>query len=830
MIDLRERLVGSAIPFLACLNQCSQDDAWTNPERWQTFDEDKTRKAPELAKHWSQSIDEAAPELERLNHSGAGVFVTVNQTDGQGRKKANIQLLRGWHADLDTKDARETFDLPRLPLAPSMVVKTPGGWHLYWLAIAPMPCADEARRGEHELELKAIQHGLALFGADKAACTVERVLRVPGFMHRKAEPQPVELLTADGPRYTRDEIRAAFPPIPPKKSKPEGDVIRFTPSLDRAEVLERAGRYLDYIPGSIAGEGENAEGGTKTFNDALKLIDGFDLSEDEALSLLLDRYNPRCKPPWSLEELRKKVKDAAPKCQDRGHLLRTAASSPGSQTSPTNAEPEQILDAVARFAAMPRMEYEQIRVIEAKRLGVRATALDKAVAGSQKDHQVDAGKAAMFPEVEPWGDPVDIATLLDDIRATVNRFIICDTSTSIAVALWVAFTWCIDYLQVAPLAVITAPEKRCGKSQLLDVIGRLSFRPLVASNISPAAVYRVIEAHSPTLLIDEADSFLKENEELRGVINSGHTRQSAFVIRTVGDDHEPRQFSTWGAKAISGIGHLAGTLMDRAIVLTLRRKLPAEKCQRLRHADPKAFSQLASKLARFAEDAGPSIGQARPNLPEELNDRAQDNWEPLLAIADLADGEWPNLARAAALHISGAEHDPVSTSTELLSDIKEIFDAKNVDRIPTADLLSALTSDDTKPWASYAFGKELSPRQLSKRLGEFEISSKDFKINGVTRKGYQKSQFDDVFSRYLAPVTPPKDPQPATYEHSCGSSGCGTVAVADSGATNPGSVADQSATRNQSATPKPAPLLEVAAVADSGGGSGRECLFEGEIT
>jgi len=427
-------------------------------------------------------------------------------------------------------------------------------------------------------------------------------------------------------------------------------------------------------------------------------------------------------------------------------------------------EPESVFDAVKRFAKMQRLEYEQIRTSEAKRLGIRASELDKAVDTERQAGRETAGKAAMFPTVEPWPDPVDAAELLTEIRSTIQRFIVCSKDTAIATALWIAFTWFVDHLQVAPLLVVTAPEKRCGKSQLLDVTGRMSRRPLVASNISPAAVYRVIEAHSPTLLIDEADSFLKENEELRGVINSGHTRQSAYVIRTVGDDHVPTQFSTWGAKAISGIGHLSGTLMDRAIVATLRRKLPSESCQRLRHASPEVFKRLASKLARFAEDHSYTIGDARPSLPEELNDRAQDNWEPLLAIADHAGGEWPKMARAAALNLSGVEHDPVSTSTELLADIQAIFAAKKEDRIWSVDLIAALVADDSKAWASYEYGKPISARQLAERLGEFGITSKDIKKEQgdkvFVRKGYDKDAFKDVFDRYLSAT--PKMPLPAT--------------------------------------------------------------------
>ncbi len=426
--------------------------------------------------------------------------------------------------------------------------------------------------------------------------------------------------------------------------------------------------------------------------------------------------------------------------------------------SPTgaNGDPETIFVAVARLASLRPLEYEQIRDREAESLGVRVSALDKEVGIARKARQEEGGKAVMFPTVKAWNEVVDTDQLLTEIHATIKRFIICERETAITATLWIAFTWIVDAVEVAPLAVITAPEKRCGKTQLLTLIGRISRRPLLAANISPAATFRVIEAHSPTLLIDEADSFFKDNEELRGVINSGHTRQSAYVIRTVGDDHTPQQFSTWGAKAISGIGHLAETLMDRAVILELRRKLPNESVQRLRHAKKSLFDQLASKLARFADDSAQAIGEARPDLPDALNDRAQDNWEPLLAIADYAGGTWPTDARNAALKLSGKEQEAVSLSAELLCDIEEVFQRKSLDRITTAELIESLISDDEKPWATYSRGKPMSPRQLAKRLHEYGIQSQSIRVGQGTAKGFMLNRFDDAFSRYLTPkATPP---------------------------------------------------------------------------
>ncbi|MGZ5050456.1 MAG: DUF3631 domain-containing protein [Methylobacter sp.] len=401
---------------------------------------------------------------------------------------------------------------------------------------------------------------------------------------------------------------------------------------------------------------------------------------------------------------------------------------------------------IKRLAALSPMDYDRVRDTEAKVLGVRAATLDKLVNAERKGND---SSGVDIESVEPWSEPIDPAQLLNDLVACTKRFIVCEHETAQAVALWAAMTWFIDVVQVAPLAVITAPEKRCGKSQLLFLLGRLVNKPLSASNISPAALFRVIDSWQPTLLLDEADAFMKDNEELRGLINCGHTRESAYIVRVVGDNHIPTKFNAWGAKAISGIGHLADTLMDRAVVLELRRKLPHESVDRLRHAEPSLFEDLAAKLARFSSDYRDAVRKARPHLPERLNDRAQDNWEPLLAIADVAGGDWPHQARQAALKLSGSESDSMSVGVELLSDIQEVFDTNKIDRIFTADLITALCDDDEKPWATYNRGKAISPRQVSSRLKGYGIESVNVRIGHEVKKGFLKDQFKESFNRYL---------------------------------------------------------------------------------
>lgn len=404
---------------------------------------------------------------------------------------------------------------------------------------------------------------------------------------------------------------------------------------------------------------------------------------------------------------------------------------------------------IARLAALDPIAYDQAREDAAKRLKCRVATLDAEVARRRND---SAAKKAVeiCADTEPCSGPVVVGELLDDVRKTIRRFIVCEPETATAAALWVAFTWIADHASVSPLAIVTAPEKGCGKTQLLELIGRLSRRPLFASNITPAATFRVIEAKSPTLLIDEADAFFRENEELRGIINSGHTRTTAYVVRTVGDNFEVRQFSTWSAKCIAGIGRLPETVMSRAIVLSLRRKLKSEAVERLRNAEPEFFEALAAKLARFGVDHGPSIGLARPHLPDALGDRQQDNWEPLLGIADLAGGRWPKEARRAALALSGTEREAVSTSEELLADIRSVFDASDLTKISMAELLRRLVEDEAAPWGAWNKGRAMTGRQLGARLKDFGIQAVTISLGSFDKpKGFRREQFEDAWRRYL---------------------------------------------------------------------------------
>ena len=411
-------------------------------------------------------------------------------------------------------------------------------------------------------------------------------------------------------------------------------------------------------------------------------------------------------------------------------------------------------DLIAGLALLSPMDYDRARKEQAKALGIQVKTLDALVKTARSEVSSNEDRLP-FPDVEPHEGPIDPAQVLDEIVTIIRRFIVIDVEQAIALALWITFTWFIDDVDVAPILILTAPERACGKSQTLDLSSLMSCKPLSASNSTTAGLFRACELWGPTIFIDEADTFIRGNDELKGLINAGHTRTSAFVLRVVGDNHEPKMFRVWGAKAFAGISlekHLPDATMSRGIIIHLRRKLAHESVSRIRHAEKDLFTTIASKLARFSEDYSQQVRSARTVLPDALSDRDQDNWEPLLSIAYCAGEEWFKRAIAAALKLSNSGEKSVSIANQLLMDIQQIFASKKVERISTADLIAALIDDQELPWATYNRGKPLSASQLAKQLRPYNISSKTVRFgHSNTLKGYDLSQFTDAFARYLAP-------------------------------------------------------------------------------
>lgn len=409
-------------------------------------------------------------------------------------------------------------------------------------------------------------------------------------------------------------------------------------------------------------------------------------------------------------------------------------------------------DILTAISQLPAEEQARVRLAVKQSGTVQMAMYDRAVIAIDRK---PTNSDLLFEETIPWTGPVNGEQLLDDIEHTLSRFVIAEKETLRAAALWSVFSYLLDAVTVAPIAHISAPEKRCGKSVLLSCLGKLAYRPLQCSGVSAAALFRAIDLWQPALLIDEVDSFLSDSEDLRGILNAGHTQDSAHIIRCVGDEHEPRKFSVWCARALCGIGKIAGTLEDRSIPLVLRRKLSGEYTENLRHSNPELWHSLRRKITRWTDDNRELIRYCRPELIQGLNDRANDCWEPLLQIADTVGGKWPVLARKAAIKLHGIQGESPSIGAELLQDIQQIFDELGSDRIFSAVLLEKLLSDDESPWATWNRGRPMTARQLAAKLSEFGIKSGAIRHGLDVKKGYYQKQFTDVFSRYLTlSVTP----------------------------------------------------------------------------
>ena len=380
----------------------------------------------------------------------------------------------------------------------------------------------------------------------------------------------------------------------------------------------------------------------------------------------------------------------------------------------------------------------------------------------EKTEKTAQGRDVQLEDPEPWAEPVNGVLLLDAIANTFMRYLALPAHASTAMALWVLHVYAFAAWFTSPFLAITSPVKRCGKTVLLIVLGSLAPRRLFASNVTPAVLFRTIEKYTPTLLIDEADTFVRDNDELRGVLNSGHTKTTAVTIRAVGDDHEPRVFSTWCAKAIALIGKLPGTLDDRSIEIRMRRRTAAESVARLRQDRIDAeCADLRRHAARWAADHLDALRNADPEVPSSLHDRAADCWRALVAIADVAGGTWPVRAREAAIALSGAPAED-DASTLLLTDIRAIFTAEDEPEVlASSTLVERLLDLDDRPWKEWSKGRPLSAAKVARMLAGYQIfPAGTIRIGAKTAKGYRRDAFVEAWQRYLGDVKPSQRNKP----------------------------------------------------------------------
>jgi Protein of unknown function (DUF3631). len=366
---------------------------------------------------------------------------------------------------------------------------------------------------------------------------------------------------------------------------------------------------------------------------------------------------------------------------------------------------------------------------------------------------------------QPQPEPIDGAAILDQLHATITRYVVLPSPEAIdAVVLWIAATHAQTAWAHAPRLVIRAPEKRCGKSRLLDVVEGTCHNPLITVNASPAAVYRSIGSdYPPTLLIDEADTIFggeaaKANEDLRGLLNAGHQRGRP-AIRYDPNSRVVEKIPTFAMAALAGIGAMPDTIEDRAVVIRMRRRAAGETVNpyRIRRDGP-ILRDIGQQLTRWLGAHLAELERAEPVMPVE--DRAADTWEPLVAVADLADRDWPDRARHAVTVLTEEATDTghVSTRVRLLTDIRAAFTTLgDPPAVTTAELLKVLNDDPEAPWATFG-PAGITGKRLGDLLRDFGITSETIRFQVGQAKGYRRDAFTDAWQRYCPPTRHPSVP------------------------------------------------------------------------
>ncbi len=291
--------------------------------------------------------------------------------------------------------------------------------------------------------------------------------------------------------------------------------------------------------------------------------------------------------------------------------------------------------------------------------------------------------------------------LLDELHQTLTKYVVLPSPEATdAVVLWITATHGLPAFEHATRLAIHSPVKRCGKSRLLEVITMTAHGTIPTTNVSVPALFRMIEAaeQPPTLILDEVDRLLgsakkdEDNRDLVAILNNGF-RKGNPTIRCVGPNQIPTAFSNYAMVALAGIGRITDTIEDRAVNITMRRRLPGEKVNKFRlRTDVPALHDLRDRLSEWVGSVMTKLGVPVAGIPDELEDRAEDAWEPLLAVADAAGGHWSTRARTAALKLTreAADADDDSLDTRILSDVRSIFARTDDTFLSSSDLLTEL--------------------------------------------------------------------------------------------------------------------------------------------
>lgn len=355
--------------------------------------------------------------------------------------------------------------------------------------------------------------------------------------------------------------------------------------------------------------------------------------------------------------------------------------------------------------------------------------------------------------------PRELVLLLDALDALLLEYVAFPSQEARwATAAWVVHTWALDAFESTPRLALLSAEKGSGKTRTLEVLEQVVPGPLHTVNVSAAALFRKVADGRCTLLLDEADTYLglkvaQQHEDLRGLVNAGHRRGAVAYRCVVEKGVTVQEFPAFAPVAIAGIGDMPDTIIDRAIVVSMKRRAPNEQVRALRHRHIVNQTQsLRDRLEEWGKNYSDDLAELEPEMPNGIVDRPADVWEPLIMLGDFSSSHWGSRLRDAAIYLNGErqQRDP-SLGVQLLADCRRVFEEVDVDRFMTEHLLAALVVLEESPWGDLR-GQELDARGLSRRLRPFDVKPGQHRFGETTKKGYLRADFHDAWLRYLSPL------------------------------------------------------------------------------
>jgi hypothetical protein len=362
------------------------------------------------------------------------------------------------------------------------------------------------------------------------------------------------------------------------------------------------------------------------------------------------------------------------------------------------------------------------------------------------------------------------AAILDAVRDFLGRFVAYPSEDArIAHTLWIAHSHLMGSWESTPRIAFLSPEPGSGKTRALEITELLVPNPVEAINVTPAYLFRKVtdRAGLPTILFDEIDTVFgpkaKENEEIRGLLNAGH-RRGAVAGRCVvkGKIVETEEIPAYCAVATAGLGGLPDTLLSRSVIIKMRRRAPKEVIEPYRRrVHAREGWELQTQLEQWSKKIATEASNHWPDMPDGIADRDADVWEALLTVADLAGGDWPKLARVAAVAlVADSKTVTPSLGVRLLADMRTVIGDHDV--MGTETILKALCDLGESPWSEIQ-GKPLNARGLAQRLRQYEVHSGNIRVGDLIVKGYKRADLFDAWTRYLPPVVAEET---GSYDHS----------------------------------------------------------------